>query len=102
MRADDLLTPTGAYDRAAIMRDAHRQRRQMTRHGWTWSRCLSFAWTKAKAMRARLNAEPDKIERAMVRPTAEGVAALYTSITGSNVSAEDMARFAERMASLEN
>jgi hypothetical protein len=84
------------------MRDAHRRHHLMARHGWTWSRCLTFAWTKARAMRERLHADPEKIERAMVRPTAEGVAALYTAITGRHVSAEDMARFADRMASLEN
>lgn len=47
----------------------------MARYGWTWARCLKFAWVKAKTMRARLNADSDKIERVMVRPTAEGVAA---------------------------
>lgn len=102
MKPDDLLTITGAYDRVAIMKDAHRQRRQMMRHGWTWSRCLAFSWAKAKAMRAHLGAEPDRPERLMVRPTPEGVAALYTAITGRNVSAEDMTRFADRMASLKN
>jgi hypothetical protein len=95
-------TPTGANDKAAIMRDANRQRRQMARHGWSWSRCLAFSWSKAKAMRARLHADPDRPTRAMVRPTAEGVAALYTNITGRNVSAEDMARLADRLASLKN
>jgi hypothetical protein len=102
MKPETLLTPTGRYDRAAIMKDAHRQRRQMARHGWSWGRCLAFSWSKAKAMRQRLNAEPDRPERLMVRPTAEGVAALYTAITGKSVSADDMARFADRMASLEN
>jgi hypothetical protein len=102
MKPKTLFTPTGAYDKAAIMRDAHRQRRLMARHGWTWSRCLTFSWSKARAMRERLHAEPDKVERLMVRPTAEGVAALYTSITGRNVSAEDMARLADRLASFEN
>ncbi len=48
-----LLDKDGAFDRAAIMRDAHRQYRQMRRFGWSWSRCLSFAWSKAKAMRLR-------------------------------------------------
>lgn len=102
MRAETLLTPDGRFDKAAIMRDAHRQRRLMARHGWSWKRCLKFSWAKARAMRDRLNAEPDKIERIMVRPTAEGVAALYTAITGRDVSAADMARLADRMASLQN
>ncbi len=33
MKPDDLLTPAGAYDKATILRDAYRQRRQMMRHG---------------------------------------------------------------------
>jgi hypothetical protein len=38
------------YDRAAVMRDAHKQMRQSKRLGlgWDWSRCLRFAWHKAK------------------------------------------------------
>ncbi len=47
-----LLTPDGSYDRAAIMREAHRQFRQMRSFGWSFGRCLSFAWAKARAMRA--------------------------------------------------
>ncbi len=46
-----LLTQSGSYDRAAIMRDAHRQFRQMRALGWTFGRCLSFSWAKARAMR---------------------------------------------------
>ena len=53
-------------------------------------------------MREHLNADPDKVARTMVRPTVEGVAAMFTAITGRNVSAEDMARFADRLASLGN
>ncbi len=49
MRA--LILSDGSYDRAAIMREAHRQFRLMRSHGWSWSRCLSFAWAKAGAMR---------------------------------------------------
>jgi hypothetical protein len=45
-----LVDASGRYDRAAIMRDAHRQFLLMARHGWSWSRRLSFSW--AKAMRA--------------------------------------------------
>jgi hypothetical protein len=56
MKPDALLTPLGGYDRSAIMRDAHRQRRLMMRHGWTWARCLTYSWTRARAMRARLAA----------------------------------------------
>ncbi|WP_036285581.1 hypothetical protein [Methylocystis sp. ATCC 49242] len=46
-----LLTPAGAFDRAAIMSDAHRQLRLMASHGWSWSRCLAFSWARAKAQR---------------------------------------------------
>lgn len=102
MKADTLLTARGAYDRRAIVVDAHRQRRQIARHGWTWSRCLAFSWTKAKMMRARLNAEPDKVSRVMARPTVEGIAAMFTSITGRDVTPEQLARFADRLASLSN
>lgn len=102
MKPDTLLTPDGRYDRRAIMRDAHRQRRQMMRYGWTWSRCLASSWSKAKAMRARLRADPDKVEKTLVRPTAEGVAVLFARLTGRNVSPEDMAHFADRLASLSN
>ncbi len=50
MRAP-LLTPAGAYDKAAIMREGHRQYRTCARLGWSFGRCLSFAWAKARAMR---------------------------------------------------
>ncbi len=47
-----LLLQDGRYDRRAILRDAHRQYVQMRRLGWSWSRCLSFSWSRARAMRA--------------------------------------------------
>jgi hypothetical protein len=97
----NLLTRSGHFDRAAIMKDAHRQRRQMARHGWSWSRCLEFSWSKAKAMRARLNADPDKVERVMVRPTVENIAAMFTAITGRDMTPEELARGAARLASLD-
>ncbi len=50
MRAP-LLTPAGRFDRAAIMRDAHDQFRRTRALGWSWSRCLSFSWARARAMR---------------------------------------------------
>jgi hypothetical protein len=50
----DLITPDGRYDKAAILRDAHyHQYGAMRRHGWSWSRCLSFSWARALAMRER-------------------------------------------------
>jgi hypothetical protein len=53
-KPDDLITADGRYDKAAILRDAHRhQYGAMRRHGWSWSRCLSFSWAQARAMRDR-------------------------------------------------
>ncbi|HEY8123872.1 MAG TPA: hypothetical protein VIF88_00385 [Methylocystis sp.] len=51
-----LLTPAGRIDRRAIMIEAHGQFRLMPRHGWSFGRCLSFAW--AKAREARTTAAP--------------------------------------------
>ena len=51
---NDLITPDGRYDKAAILRDAHYHRYgAMRRHGWGWSRCLSFSWARARAMQER-------------------------------------------------
>ncbi len=47
-----LIDAYGRYDRAAICREAHRQYRQMRAFGWSFGRRMSFAWKKAKAMRA--------------------------------------------------
>jgi len=46
---------THAYDRAAIMRDAHKRYRDGRRlgMGWTFSRCLTTAWAAARIRRAR-------------------------------------------------
>jgi hypothetical protein len=41
------------FDRRAIMIEAHRQFRLMRRYGWSFGRCLSFAWAKAREQRAR-------------------------------------------------
>jgi hypothetical protein len=50
----DLITPDGRYDKAAIFCDAHdHQYGAMRRHGWSCSRCLSFSWARARAMRER-------------------------------------------------
>ncbi len=46
-----LIDDKGRFNRAGIMLDAHRQYRQMRAFGWSWSRCLSFAWARARAMR---------------------------------------------------
>jgi hypothetical protein len=47
-----LLTPAGRLDRRAITIEAHREFRVMRRHGWSFGRCLSFAWAKARERRA--------------------------------------------------
>ena len=41
------------YDRAAIMRDAHKRYRDGKRLGlgWTFGQCLATAWAAAKAKR---------------------------------------------------
>ena len=51
-------------------------------------------------MRARLNADPDKVVKTLVRRTAEGVATLFARLTGRNVSPEEMAEFADELAAL--
>ncbi len=47
-----LILPDGKFNRAGVMLEAHRQYAAMRRFGWSWSRCLGFAWAKARAMRA--------------------------------------------------
>ncbi|WP_036282342.1 hypothetical protein [Methylocystis sp. ATCC 49242] len=49
-----MATPAGGYDRAAILRDAHKRYRDGKRLGlgWSWSQCLSTAWAAAKQRRA--------------------------------------------------
>ncbi len=65
--------------------------------------CLAFAWSKARAQRAHAYPDdPEKVVRVMVRPTPEGVAAIYAAITGRDVSPEDMARLAQRLTAVEN
>jgi hypothetical protein len=48
-----LLAPAARYDRAAIMRDAHKRYRDGKRLGlgWSFGRCLSTAWQAAKMRR---------------------------------------------------
>jgi hypothetical protein len=48
-----LVTPGGRLDRRAVMTEAHRQFRLMRRYDWSFGRCLSFAWAKAREQRAR-------------------------------------------------
>jgi hypothetical protein len=40
-----------AINRAAVMRDAQRQWRQMSRHGWDWRQCVRFSHHKAMGQR---------------------------------------------------
>jgi hypothetical protein len=51
-----LVTPAGRLDRRAVMTEAHRQFWLMRRYGWSFGRCLSFAWAKEREQRARLHA----------------------------------------------
>jgi hypothetical protein len=53
-----LLTAAGRLDRRAVMTEAHRQFRLMRRYGWSFGRCLSFSWAKARERRARLQSRP--------------------------------------------
>ena len=48
-----LFRPGSGYDRRAIMGEGHYQYRVMGRAGWTFGRCLSYAWKKAGAQRER-------------------------------------------------
>jgi hypothetical protein len=50
-----LLTAAGSYDRRAVMTEAHRQFRLMRPLGWSFGRCLSFAWAKAREVVVGLN-----------------------------------------------
>jgi hypothetical protein len=45
-----LVTPAGRLDRSAVMLEAHRQFRLMRPLGWSFGRCLSFAWGKARVL----------------------------------------------------
>jgi hypothetical protein len=50
-----LVTPGGRLDRRAVMTEAHRQFRR--RYGWSFGRCLSFAWAKAREQRVCIGAQ---------------------------------------------
>ena len=67
----DLITPDGRYDKAAILRDAHcHQYGAMRRHGWSWSRCLSFSWVRARTMQESPSSPPParrKVRRGLGR-----------------------------------
>jgi hypothetical protein len=59
-----LLDSAGRYDRAAIMRDAHRRFRDGRRLGlgWSFSQCLATAWAAARMQRASRIERPPAIE----------------------------------------
>jgi hypothetical protein len=59
----NLLNQNGDIDRAAIMRDAHRQWRVMSRHGWSWSESLTYSAQRGREQK-RLS-EFIRLERAM-------------------------------------
>jgi hypothetical protein len=48
-----LVMPAERLDRRAVMTEAYRQFRLMRRYGWSFGRCLSLAWAKAREQRAR-------------------------------------------------
>jgi hypothetical protein len=52
----NLLDVRGRYDRAAIMRDAHKRMRdgRRLRLGWSFAQCLATAWAAARMQRAGL------------------------------------------------
>jgi len=61
------------YDRAVVMRDAHRRYRNGLRHrmGWTFGHCLATAWADAKLRReAEATARTVEIERRIVERAA--------------------------------
>lgn len=58
-----LITPAGQFDRAAIMREAHRAYRRMRGRGWTFGQALTFAWGRAREMRAERRREMEAFER---------------------------------------
>lgn len=49
MRPEALLAHDGGIDRRAVVRDAHRQWRVMSRLGWDWPDCLTYSWRRAQA-----------------------------------------------------
>jgi hypothetical protein len=59
-----LVTPAGRLDRRAVMIEAHRQFPLMRPLGWSFGRCLSFAWAKARERRARWSDGPFCVKRA--------------------------------------
>jgi hypothetical protein len=64
-----LVTPDCRLDRRAVMTQAHRQFRLMRRYGWSFGRCLSFAWAKAREQRKRLHAASMTVYRPRQTPT---------------------------------
>lgn len=52
------------YDKAAVMRDAHRRFRDGRRLslGWTFGQCLATAWAAARLSRAARIERPPAIE----------------------------------------
>lgn len=59
-----LLDSRGRFDRAAIMRDAHKRFRDGRRLGlgWTFGQCLATAWAAARIARAARIKRPPAIE----------------------------------------
>ncbi len=51
------VTDVAAYDRRAIMREAHRAYGVMKGRGWSFADALRFAWGRAKDAQQRRQAE---------------------------------------------
>ncbi len=70
-----LIRLDGGYDRRAIMAEAHHQFRLTRGFGWSFGRCLSFAWSKAKGQRGRLlSALPPEVRPRRTPPIIGAVA----------------------------
>ena len=72
------------YDRAAIMRDAHRRYRDGVRLklGWSFAQCLRTAWTAAKL---RKEFPPRKYNPPLKEwPTWHGGLVAHLEITGAS------------------
>lgn len=61
----NLINPDGRVNRAAVILDAKRQHRVLSRHGWDWPECLRYSWLRARAMQH--NAARTEMENELCR-----------------------------------
>jgi hypothetical protein len=52
MSTESATTTAGRVDRGAVMREAARQFSIMGPLGWTFAKCLAYAWTKLRRQAA--------------------------------------------------